>query len=161
VFKLPAFSVHRSAWARDARPVLERLAFAVYLFTFVGACGLIGLGLIFALMLEEVRPLCVGLAGGAFARLLQQHGYRVWHFARWEDSFEPSDAQADFGRDPVRSARLRELESVLRELEDGTTGDREVWEVQALRHRANALLAREPELRDVCASQLARHPELG
>jgi len=159
VIKLPLFSTRLAAWGREVRPILERMAFAFYLATFVGACALVGLGLIFAFVFGEVRPLCVGLAGGAFARLLQQHGYRVWHFARWEDSFEPSDASAGFGLHPEQAERLRELEDLLGSLEteDET---RSVWAVQELRHRASALLAAEPELREICAERLARHPEL-
>lgn len=156
--KLHLIAQHRAEWARTARPILERLAFALYLAAFAGACGLIGLGLIFALLLGEVRPLCVGLAGGAFARLLQQHGYRAWHFAKWEDSLEPSDAHADFGRDPIPSDHLDKFHTLLTELE--SEEQRDIWSVQEIRHRLKALLTRHPELREACASELSRHPEL-
>jgi len=137
--------------------MLERFAFAIYLVTIAGSCGLIGLGLLFALLLEEVRPLCVGLAGGALVQVLRQHGYRVWHFAQWEDSFEPSDARSDFGEDAVPVGRVGEFVEILRALEAG--GD--VWAVQELRHQARALLAAEPGLRERYAEELAEHPELG
>jgi hypothetical protein len=158
VFKLPVFSIKPTAWARAARPILERLAFAVYLLAAISACGLIALGLIFALFMAEVRPLCLGLAGGAFVRLFQQHGYRQWHFAQWEDSFEPSDAPDGFLGESARSDRAAQLERLLHELE---AGGRDVWAVQDLRHQIKALLAAEPALRESYAQELAGHPELG
>ncbi len=163
MIKLPAFSTRQAAWIRDLRPILERTAFVIYLGIFVVSCGLIGLGMIFAFLLHEVRPLCVGLAGGALARILQQHGYRVWNFARWEDTFEPSDAAAEFGEDAGCSAFAEKFERVLRDLEasEGGGASREVWAVQALRNQAKELLTAEPALRDRFASRLAHHPELG
>jgi hypothetical protein len=143
--------------------VLERIAFVFYLATVVGAFGLTGLGLIFMLVLDEARPLCAGLAGGALARLLHDHGYRAWHFRRWEDCFEPSDRRLAFELDTVHEARARELDRLLGELAAATesTERRDVWEVQGLRHEVNALLASDPGLRHEFASELERHPDVG
>ena len=142
--------------------MLERMAFACHLALLVAACGLTGLGLIFAVFMDEVRPLCVGLAGGALSRILHQHGYRAWNFRRWEESFEPSDGAATLVSDPARAQHARELLKVLDELaalrEDSAGCD--VWAVQDLRNRAAALLNRDPSLREDFANRLARHPEI-
>ena len=143
--------------------MLERLAFACHLALLVGACGLVGLGMIFAIFMDEVRPLCVGLAGGALSRILQQHGYRSWNFRRWEDSLEPSDSAQSLVLDPARAERANELSRLLRELaairENGARAD--VWEVQELRHRVGLLLKADPALREDFAGELAEHPEIG
>jgi hypothetical protein len=143
--------------------MLERLAFACHLALLVAACGLIGLGLIFAVFMDEVRPLCVGLAGSALSRILHQHGYRVWNFRRWEESFEPSDGRQSLVLDPARADRAHELARLLHELgalrENG--GRPDVWEVQALRQRAAVLLNDDPVLREDFAGELAKHPEIG
>lgn len=143
--------------------MFERLAFACHLALLVGACGLTGLGLIFAVFMDEVRPLCMGLAGGALSRILHQHGYRVWNFRRWEESLEASDGGQPFSLDPAQAQRASELSHVLRELAaiKENEGSRDVWAVQELRHRAGVLLKSDPALREDFASELAKHPELG
>jgi hypothetical protein len=143
--------------------MFERLAFAFHLALLVAACGLTGLGLIFAVFMEEVRPLCVGLAGGALSRILHQHGYKVWNFRRWEESLEPSDRGQVLVLDPARAERANELARVLQALARIEAGEtpRDVWEVQALRHRAGVLLQRDPALREDFAGELANYPEIG
>jgi hypothetical protein len=160
-FSLPF--ARRIAWGRTLRPMLERLAFACHLALLVGACGLTGLGLIFAVFMDEVRPLCVGLAGGALSRILHQHGYRVWNFRRWEESFEPSDGGQSLVLDPARAERARELSRLLQELAtlEENEASRDVWAVQDLRHRVGAMLERDPALREDLAGELAKHPEIG
>lgn len=142
--------------------MFERLAFACHLTLLVGACGLTGLGLIFAVFMDEVRPLCVGLAGGALSRILHQHGYRAWNFRRWEESFEPSDGGQTLVLEPERAERAKELSRLLVELatiDESKTG-RDVWAVQELRQQAGALLKRDPALREDLADELAKHPEI-
>jgi hypothetical protein len=153
----------RAVFGKTLRPMLERLAFACHLALFVGACGLTGLGLIFALFMDEVRPLCVGLAGGALSRILHQHGYRVWNFRRWEESLEPSDGRQSLALDPERTARANELSRLLGELSElkESVGGRDVWAVQDLRRRAAALLRDDAALREDFAGELAKHPEIG
>ncbi len=148
-----------------ARSVLERIGFLCYLTLLVGSCGLVGLGLIFALLLHEPRPVLFGLAGVLVMALLRDYGYRHWHFRDWEDSFVPSDGAQVMVLDATGQDRAEELERLLRELTDldqpDLTGNRDVWTVQELRHQANTLLAQDPELREICADALARHPEVG
>lgn len=148
-----------------ARSVLERIGFLCYLTLVVGSSGLVGLGLIFALLLHEPRPVLFGLAGVLVMALLREHGYRHWHFRDWEESFAPSDRTQVMVLDATGQDRAEELEHLLRELTDldqTRAGEkRDVWTVQELRHQANALLAQDPALREICADSLARHPEVG
>jgi hypothetical protein len=143
--------------------MLERLAFACHLALLVGACGLTGLGLIFAVFMGEVRPLCIGLAGGALSRLVHQHGYRVWNFRRWEESLQPVEFGRGFMVDEGRAERAQELERLLHSLEilNRAEAERDVWAIQGLRQKVGALLASDPRLREECAAELARHPDLG
>ena len=161
--KFPHSFSWRPAFTTDVRAIFERMAFVCYLGIVLGACGLVGLGLIFAVLLGEARPLCVGLAGGALARLLHEHGYRVWHFRKWEESFQPSDHGQAFMMDPVRAERVREMERLLGQLAalEENRGQRDLWAVQDLRHRATALLVRDPVLRKEFAAELTRYPEIG
>jgi hypothetical protein len=161
--KLSVESLRRAAWGRSVRPMLERLAFACHLALLVGACSLTGLGLIFAVFMGEVRPLCIGLAGSALSRLVHQHGYRAWNFRRWEESLQPLEFGRGFLVDEGRAQRVRELERLLHELRalDESDADRDVWAVQDLRQKVSALLAKDPGLRKECAGELTRHPDLG
>lgn len=148
-----------------ARSVLERIGFLCYLTLLVGSCGLVGLGLIFALLLHEPRPVLFGLAGVLVMAPLREYGYRHWHFRDWEESFTPSDRTQVMVLDATGQDRAEELERLLQKLTDldqTRAGEkRDVWTVQELRHQANALLAQNPELREICADALARHPEVG
>jgi hypothetical protein len=163
VMKFPLSLPPRAALGKTLRPMLERFAFVCHLALLVGACGLIGLGLIFAFFMGEVRPLCVGLAGGALSRILYKQGYREWNFRRWEESFEPSDRDRALVFDSARAERSGELLHVLRDLaaleEDET--HRDVWAIQELRQRVRSLLESEPALRREFAGELAKYPEIG
>lgn len=143
--------------------MLERSAFALHLALLVGACGLTGLGLIFAVFMGEVRPLCVGLAGGALSRIIHQHGYRAWHFRRWEESLERSNGGHLLAGDPARLERANELAQLLHELAllEENQGARDVWARQDLRHRVGALLKLDPALRADFATEIEQHPDIG
>ncbi|MGB8170280.1 MAG: hypothetical protein WCF18_22450 [Chthoniobacteraceae bacterium] len=147
-----------------ARGVLERVAFLCYLALLIGSCGLVGLGLIFALHLREPRPVLYGLAGVIVVAVLREHGYRHWHFRDWEESFEPVDA-GGVVLDAAGLERVEEFERLLRELTAIEEGDaaqqRDIWAVQELRSQAKALLAQDPSLRETCAAALGRHPDVG
>lgn len=147
-----------------ARSMVERIGFLCYLLLFVGSCGVVGLGLIY-LLHREPRPLLGGLAGLLIVTVVRDHGYRHWHFRQWEESCEPVDTTPAVILDETRLERVQELERVLQELGNLNSTDaaegRDIWIVQDLRHRANALLARDPTLREACAESLVKHPDVG
>lgn len=147
------------------RPILERLAFVIYLALFVGSCGLTGLGLIFAVMLGNPQPLILGCGGTVLTALIRDVGYRQWHFGKWEASLDAVNQQLTAGTASGGSDNAAKLDRVLNELRELDTAPasegRDVWRVQRLRHQAKALLEREPALRHEFSRELARHPEIG
>lgn len=147
------------------RAMFERLAFACFLALLVASIGLLGPGLLFSLHAGEFRPALLGVAGLLIFFAIRPFGYKHLHFREWEDSLEPVECDGAFALNPAHDARARHFAALIEGLENlrqrAAAGEADVWEVQALRHRAALLLAADPALRARFASELAGHPELG
>lgn len=146
------------------RAMFERLAFGCFLALLVVSMGLTGLGTIFGLSGGDARPAAFGVAGLLLVLALRPLGYKHLHFRDWADSLEPLESGSAFELDPVLAKHAQAFAKTLAALEAVqqriAAGEGDVWAVQRLRHEASAMLAAEPALREVFATELAGHPEL-
>lgn len=136
------------------RPILERLAYVVYLVLLVGSIGGTWLGGMVGLETGNYTALGLALAGLALSRWLHVHGHAHWHFRECEKSLQMTGAP-DALLGPERNAQLAaEIEGLFTRL------DREddVWARGELRREIAGRLASAPALRNDFADRIEAHP---
>jgi len=140
----------------NTRPILERLAYAIYLLLLVGSIGVTGLGWIIGCATGDFRALWLACGGLALSRWLHVHGHAHWHFRECEDSFDVPGSPGFLPRSDVEEARAADFGALLAQFES----EADVWRRGELRREIAARLARAPTLREEFATVLAEHPEL-
>jgi hypothetical protein len=139
-----------------ARPILERLAFVIYLALLVCSIGVAWLGWLVGHITGHYAALGWGLAGLLGCRWLHVHGHAHWHFAECNAALDTVEASATWPR-PEREERLAgEVEGLLSRMEV----EPDVWARGELRREIASRLATAPALREEFAERLAEHPEL-
>lgn len=144
--------------ANSPRAMLERLAFAAFLALLIGSVGLLSVGLLFGVAGGDYRAAAFGL-GGLLLFFLRPLGYKHLHFRECEESIELAELRAST-LSPAQEGRALALAEALNALADLQERGADIWAVQQMRHKASAMLADEPALREVFARELADHPEL-
>jgi hypothetical protein len=144
------------------RAMLERLAFVCWLALTSVSVGLLGMS---PWLGREGVGLFLAAAGGAIlAWVLDDYGRRHLHFAECTAAFDFVEVPDIFnGGVPhlQRAENLRRLFDAWDDLaERRLRGEGDVWQVQSLRHEAEALLEADPQLRAEFEQELTRHPEL-
>src|SRR5262245_25271000 len=91
------------------RPILERLAYVIYLLVLVCSIGVTWLGAMVGWETGDYRAMCVALGGLALSRWLHVHGHAHWHFREWEDSFDVPGAPGVMPRPEMEEQRAEEL----------------------------------------------------
>jgi hypothetical protein len=138
------------------RPILERLAYAVYLLLLVGSISAIWLGWLHGIATGEFRASIAGLGALALTRWLHVQGFAHWHFRECTDSLDALGAGEWTPLTAQEKARAVQIAALLDRLEK----EEGVWPRAELRREITAHLHAAPTLRTEFAAALAAHPEL-
>jgi hypothetical protein len=139
-----------------ARPILERLAYVVYLAVMVCSIGFTWLGWIMGWITGNFTVLLCALAGLACSRLLHVHGFAHWHFRECQAGLDGIETGASWPRPDREEALANEITGLFSRLE----AEPDVWVRGDLRREIATRLAAAPSLRSEFVDQLAGHPEL-
>ncbi len=146
----------RAMTSSTARPILERLAYAVYLTALVGSISAIWLGWLTGMATGNFQATIAGLGALALARWLHVQGFAHWHFRECAASLDALGAGEWEPRTAQDQARAVQIAALLNRLET----EEDVWQRAELRREITAHLTAAPVLRAEFAAALAAHPEL-
>ena len=139
-----------------ARPILERLAFVIYLALLGGSIGLVWLGWLVGYSTGNYRAIPWALAGLLCSRWLHVHGHAHWHFTECDAALGTVETGEAWARPESEERLAGEVEGLLSRM----ASEPDVWARAELRREIASRLATAPALREEFADQLAEHPGL-
>lgn len=138
------------------RPILERLAYVIYLLLLVGSIGGTWIGGMMVLEKGDFKAVGVALVGLALSRWLHVYGHTHWHFRECGNSLQVANSPEAMLRREKEEQLAVEIEGLFMRL------DREddVWARGELRREIAGRLASAPTLRNDFADRIEAHPGL-
>ncbi|HET6407867.1 MAG TPA: hypothetical protein VFG14_08290 [Chthoniobacteraceae bacterium] len=144
--------------------MLERLVYVGWLVITAASLSALILSLTFAVSGGGGGLFLSGAGGIVISYALNRIGRAHLNFDRCERSLE---VVSSYGMLPVQPGYEERASSLRRILEEWTlveeqilAGKTDIWQRQALRRRAQSLLAADPNLRQEFEEELSAHPEL-
>lgn len=138
------------------RPILERLAYALYLALLVGSIAAIWAGGLHGIGTGDFQPTIAGLGALALTRWLHVHGFAHWHFRACNASLDALGTGEWTRLTAQDRTRAVQVAALLDRLEK----EESVWPRAELRREITAHLNAAPVLRTEFAATLAAYPEL-
>lgn len=139
-----------------ARPILERLAFVIYLMMLVCSIGVTSLGAIIGCVTGDFLAMGLALMGLGVSRCLHVHGYAHWHFRECEESLNMIEAPGFLPRSEREEALAEEITALFTKLGE----EEDVWVRGEFKREIGTRLEEAPALRADFADELSRHPGL-
>lgn len=139
------------------RPILERLAYFIYLGLLACSIGMTWLGWMIGCITKDYSIMFWSLAGLVVSRLLHVHGHAHWHFHECQAALDSVQAESSGWPRPQREEELfGEIDRLFTRMDT----EQDVWTRGELRREIATRLAAAPTLRQEFAERLAKHPEL-
>ncbi len=135
-----------------ARPILERLAYVIYLALLICSIGFTWL----AWLAGNYAAMSWALAGLLVSRWLHLHGYAHWHFQECQAGIDAFETGNDWPRPEAEERLSGEVAGLFIKMD----AESDVWARGELRREIATRLATAPALRAEFAERLAAHPEL-
>jgi hypothetical protein len=149
----------------SARIILERLVYLFFLVLTTGSIVTMGISLMLLYERLGLPWSVVGLLGVLVARCLFVYGREHLHFDDCERAWEAGTLDASFfPPDQARAERIEQMRLALSELDAleamRRLGRPNVWKIQRVRSRVQALLQQDPRLSSDFSSELTSRPEI-
>lgn len=139
-----------------ARPILERLAFVIYLSLLVGSIGVTSLGAIIGCVTGDFRAMFLALIGLVLSRAINLQGYAHWNFGKWEDSFNFVEHPGIIPTTEQEDVLFEEITALFSKMGE----EQDVWARGEFRREIGTRLAKAPALREQFADEISRYPGL-
>ena len=138
------------------RPILERLAYVVYLGLVVCSVGITWLGGIVGFITGNFGPMWLAVLGLALSMAVHAIGHARWHFRECEKSLSRGAGPDGLLRTEAETRQAGACATLLARLETAP----DVWSRGETRRALQKLLEAGPELREEFEEEISRHPDL-
>ncbi len=139
-----------------ARPILERMAFVLYMGLLICSMGMTWLGWMIGTITGHYTILICSLAGLLISRWLHVQGHAHWHFKEIQDALDSAQAPNGWPRSEAEEKLSGEIDGLFTRMDE----EPDVWTRGELRREIATKLAAAPTLRQEFAEKIARHPGL-
>ncbi|HSI12536.1 MAG TPA: hypothetical protein VK961_10850 [Chthoniobacter sp.] len=138
-----------------ARPILERVAYVLYMGLLVCSMGMTWIGWMIGVITGDYKILIYSLSGLLVTRWLHVQGHTHWHFREIREAIDASP-DCDWVRSESEIKLSGEVAGLLTRMDE----EPDVWERGEIRREIATRLAAAPSLREEFADKIARHPGL-
>jgi len=139
-----------------ARPILERMAYCLYLALLVCSIGITWLGWMVGCITGNYTAMICAMAGLLLTRWLHVHGHAHWHFHECQAALDSVQTGSPWPRPDQEEQLSGEIAGLFTKMD----AEPDVWARGELRREIATRLAAAPTLREEFAERLAQHPEL-
>ena len=139
-----------------ARPILERLAYVIYLGLLACSIGVIWLGGIAGFITGNFVPMWLAVLGLSVSIGLHAVGHARWHFRECEETLCRGAGSDGLLRTEIEEERATKFAALLERKEAAA----DVWTRGEVRRELQTLLDAAPDLRDEFEMEIAAHPDL-